>query len=119
MNLHVLTHSVPTRRSSDLQMAATRALRNEATAAARAARTVNDRRAGLNQAPSAIATRNYAAAMERARVAAGNLANAQARLQALNGQMAASTGAMATATQRFRAAQTAADRKSTRRNSSH
>src|SRR3546814_15698951 len=56
--------------SSDL---ATRALRNEATAAARAARTVNDRRAGLNQAPSAIATRNYAAAMERARVAAGNL----------------------------------------------
>src|SRR3546814_6627412 len=46
--------------------------------------------------------------MERARVAAGNLANAQARLQALNGQMAASTGAMATATQRFRAAQTAA-----------
>src|SRR3546814_5793975 len=71
-------------------------------------RSVNDRRAGLNQAPSAIATRNYAAAMERARVAAGNLANAQARLQALNGQMAASTGAMATATQRFRAAQTAA-----------
>src|SRR3546814_8036189 len=67
------------------QIAAPLAMRNEAPAAARAARTVNDRRAGLNQAPSAYAERHYAAAMEGARIVAGTLAKAQAHLQGLNG----------------------------------
>lgn len=90
------------------QLIAERNLRNEATAAARAAQTTNARRAGLGWQASAVATRQYASALDNARRATANMENIQQRLHSVNGQLTTSTGTLITSTTRYRAATSAA-----------
>lgn len=90
------------------QLVAERAARNEATLAARTALTVNQRRAGLGQADSALAQQRYAASLEAARRASANMANTTARLRAVQGDLNQATGAITTSTTRYRTATAAA-----------
>lgn len=83
-------------------LALERQQRASALAAAREAQQ-NARRGGMGFV-NPVASREYARAMDQARAANTAMANSQARLNLINGQLSASTSTMTTQTTRYRAA---------------